>query len=100
MEELAGCFPKYYSIGLQLDIDESKLDEFELIHQTVGRRFSAVISYWRKGNAKSVTWKSLLAALKSRSVSEKGLAEKLEEKYIVKSKESDVTPIQGIKSTH
>ena len=96
MEKLAECFPKYYPIGLQLGIDENKLDEFELTHQTVVRRFSAVISHWLKGNAKPVTWESLLAALKSRSVAEKGLAEKLEENYIVKSKESDLTPTQGI----
>ena len=66
-EELASVFSKYYHIGLQLKIDESKLDEFELTHQRMDRRFSAVISYWRKGNAAAVTWESLLAALSTES---------------------------------
>lgn len=97
-EELASAvFSKYYHIGLQLKIDESKLDEFELTHQRMDRRFSAVISYWRKGNAAAVTWESLLAALKRRSVGEKGLADKLaDETAISVASYFNIDPANGI----
>ena len=96
LEELANCFTKYYHIGIQLGIDNGKIVEFEHNHSKAADRcFPAVISYWLDGNAAPVKWETLIAALKSRFVDKTGLAQELEEKYIVKSKESDLTPTQG-----
>ena len=85
-EKLADVFSEFFGIGLQLGIDESKLKEFEHNYQSAGRRFSEVISYWLRRNTDTpVTWESLITVLKSRSVNQKGLAQSLEEQYIVKS---------------
>jgi hypothetical protein len=96
LEELADCFSKYYNIGVQLDIDDGKIAEFEQNHsRNAARCFAAVISHWLEGNAAPVTWETLLAALKSRSVNKKGLAQELEGKYATP-KDSNSVPPEGI----
>ena len=97
LEELSDCFSKYYHIGIQLGVDGGKIEEFDQDYsQKADRCFPAVISHWLDGNAAPVTWETLITALKSRSVNKKGLAEKLERKYDVMSKENDSVPTEGI----
>lgn len=95
LEELADCFSKYYHIGIQLGIDDGKIEEFEQNYSMKADRcFPAVISHWLDGNAAPVTWETLISVLKSRSVNKKGLALELERKY---NEESDLVPTaQGI----
>ena len=82
MNELVTVTSKYFTFGIQLKIDEDKLEEFEVNYQDASRRFSAVLSHWKKGNTKRpVEWESIFKALESRSVGEKGLAKQLREKY-------------------
>ena len=72
---------KWYEIGVQLGVSESKLRQIEADHTTVGRRFSEVISFWLSGNTQVATnWESLIIVLESSFVDEKGLAKKLREK--------------------
>lgn len=82
INELASVVAEYYTIGVQLGISVNKLQEFEENYSLVNRRFSAVISYWLKGNTEPVTWESLITALESPSVGEETLANELREKYI------------------
>ena len=101
LEELANCFSKYFQIGIQLDINDGKIAEFEQNHsRNAGRCFAAVISHWLDGNAAPVTWETLIAALKARSVNEKTLAQKLEGSYSVTSRDSDSVPHKGIIIIH
>ena len=79
--ELGSVIHKWFQIGVQLGVSESKLHQIESNHNTVERRFSEVISFWLNGNTQVATnWKSLVAILESSFVDEKGLANKLREK--------------------
>jgi hypothetical protein len=72
---------KWFQIGVQLGVSESKLRQIETDHQILDRRFSEMISFWLNGNTQvDVTWTSLVQVLESRFVNEKGLANRLREK--------------------
>ena len=79
--ELGSVVDKWFQIGVQLGVSESKLREIEADHHTAQRRFSEVISFWIRGNTHvPVTWKSLSQLLESSFVNERGLANKLRDK--------------------
>ena len=79
--ELSSVIDKWFRIGVQLGLDETKLNQIEANHRTVDRYFSEVISFWLNGNTQvTMTWKSLIEVLESPFVNEKGLARKLREK--------------------
>lgn len=79
--ELCSVIDKWFRIGVQLGLDETKLNQIEADHRNVDRRFSEVISFWLNGNTPvAVTWKSLAEVLESPFVNEKGLARRLREK--------------------
>ena len=66
---------KWYHLGVQLGIDDAKLEEIENNYQTTDRRFSEVIKFWLRGNASAaVSWESLVEVLEEPFVDEKGLA--------------------------
>ena len=72
---------KWFQIGVQLGVSESKLRQIEADYHTLDRRFSEMISFWLNGNTQvPVSWTSLVQVLESRFVSEKGLANQLREK--------------------
>ena len=76
---------KWFQIGVQLGLSETKLHQIESDHRTAERCFSEVIIFWLKGNTQvAVTWKSLVEVLESSFVNEKGLAKRLREKDGVK----------------
>ena len=85
---------KWYHIGVQLGIDEAKLEEIENNYQTADRRFSEVIKFWLRGNASAaVSWESLIEVLESPFVGEKGLAMRLREKGgMIVSETADLVP--------
>ena len=70
---------KWRVIGLKLNVPYHKLMEFE----DAKNPFVEVINYWLNGNVKDVpvTWRSIVTALESSSVSETSLAKKILEKY-------------------
>lgn len=73
---------KWYEIGVQLGIHPSKLQTFELDYRNCGRKFSETLVFWLGGNTDiSVTWESIVNALNSPSVNEKGLALKVRDTF-------------------
>ena len=79
--ELGSVITKWYPIGVQLGVDEHKLEEIETNYQKTDRRFSEVIKFWLRGNTRvAKSWESLVEVLDSPFVSERGLAMKLREK--------------------
>ena len=72
---------KWWDIGMKLHVPYHKLKEFK--KEPESRAFAAVINYWLNGNVKDVpvTWRSLVAVLKSSIVDERGLAKTIMEKY-------------------
>ena len=83
--ELGSVIDKWFQIGVQLGVSESKLRQIEADYHTLDRRFSEMISFWLNGNTKvAVTWRSLVEVLDSCFVNEKGLANQLREKLGLK----------------
>ena len=79
--ELGSVMTKWFSIGVQLGVSHSKLQEIGTNYQTVDRCCCEVISFWLNGNADvPVNWESLVKVLESSMVGEKGLAKRLREK--------------------
>ena len=79
--ELGSVMAKWYSIGIQLGVDQAKLKEFEINYRAADRCFTEVISFWLNGNTPvAVSWKSLVEILESPFIGEKGLAMRLREK--------------------
>ena len=78
--ELGSMMNKWFQMGVQLGLSETKLHQIESDHRTADRCFSEVIIFWLKGNTKvAVTWKSLVQVLESSFVNEQGLAKRLRE---------------------
>ena len=79
--ELGEVAHNWFKIGVQLGISHGKLKEFEKEVDPL----SAVINYWLSDNVEDtevpVSWKSIVAALKSSYVGETGLANKISSKY-------------------
>ncbi len=72
---------KWFNVGIELGIPRSKLLEFKDECDPL----SAVVDYWLKGNVTeavvSISWKSIVKALKSENVGEPELAEEISKKY-------------------
>ena len=80
--ELGSVVSKWFQIGIQLGVSETKLHEIEADHRTAIRCLSEVIIFWLNGNTRAdVTWESLITALEASIVNEKGLARSLVQKY-------------------
>ena len=92
--ELSSVIDKWFQIGVQLGVSESKLRQIESNHNTVERCFSEVISFWLNGNTQvAPTWKSLVVVLELSFVDEKGLAKKLREKGGMESDDQKASPL-------
>ena len=91
-EDFSGCFSlrsichelgevayKWFSIGIQLSVPRHKLMEFKKDDDPL----AAAIDYWLNGNVEgvSISWSSIVTALKSSHVGEIGLANKIKKKY-------------------
>ena len=83
--ELGSVIDKWFLIGIRLGVSEAKLRQIEANYHTVERCFSEMISFWLNGNTRvAVSWRSLIDALESQFVNEKGLANQLREKVGLK----------------
>jgi hypothetical protein len=83
--ELGSVMAKYYPIGVQLGVPETKIEEIEMNYGTADRRFSEVIKFWlRENTSVAKSWESLVEVLESPFVNEKGLARKMREKIVSK----------------
>ena len=72
---------KWFRIGIQLGLSESKLRQIGADYHTVDMRFTEVISFWLNGNTQvPMSWESLVEVLESRFVDEEGLAMRLRER--------------------
>ena len=82
MEELFDVKRKWYNIGLQLKVSDTKLDEIE---SACGGDFEVALrrtlQEWRKQLEPRPTWSSLVKALRSRTVDEQDLAANLEDRF-------------------
>ena len=82
VEELHDVKTKWYSIGIQLEVPDSKLDEIEsTTKDDLERAFRRMIQEWLKLVDPEPTWAGIVEALRSRSVNEQLLAENLERRY-------------------
>ena len=87
INELGSVVSKWFQIGIQLGIGESRLHQIEADHRTADRCLSEVIIFWLNGNTNAdVTWESLITALEASGVNEKGLAKSLIQKYGINTK--------------
>ena len=79
---------KWYEIGVQLGIPYHKLKKFEEERDPL----AAAIDYWLNGNVEgvSISWSSILTALKSSHVGEIGLANKIKKKHCLEDEEGTV----------
>ena len=79
--ELGTVQHKIFRIGVQLGVPPYKMKEFKKEDDPL----SATIAYWLGGNVKdaSLTWQSVVDALRSKHVGEIGLADEINEKYCV-----------------
>ena len=91
--EFGSVIDKWFQIGVQLGISESKLRQIESNHYTVEICFSEMIGFWLNGNTQvPVTWNSLIDILESPFINEKGLANKLREKTGLEVHNEEPTP--------
>ena len=82
MNELGSVVSKWFQIGIQLGVSETRLHHIEADYRIADRCLSEVIILWLNGNANTdVTWESLIRALEASIVNEKGLAKSLIQKY-------------------
>ena len=79
--ELGEIDHKWFKIGVQLGVPHGKLKGFEKEVDPL----SAVINFWLSDNVEDtevpVSWRSVVAALKSSYVGETGLANSINSKY-------------------
>ena len=69
---------KWYYLGLRLRVNVNTLDSIEHDVRDCKNACRKMFQAWLRDNRKG-TWNDVIAALKSNSVSENGVAEKLEE---------------------
>ena len=84
LNELATVNFKWFKIGIQLGLPRHVLKQFEKEDDPL----SAVIDWWLNGNADpdvSISWSSIVEALRSKSVAEPGLATEINEERCLQS---------------
>ena len=90
-DELGSVETKWFKIGVQLGIPRSKLQEFKKEDDPL----SAVVDYWLRGNVPEsdvpISWESIVKALRSVSVGEPGLADRITLKYCMDRETTDNT---------
>ena len=84
---------KWFSIGIQLGVPYHKLKEFEKEDNSL----AATIDFFLKGNVEgvSLSWDSIVTALKSSSVLEPALARRIQREYSEKERKSDKSAAKG-----
>ena len=73
---------KWFSIGLELDVAESRLKIIETDGHGVEERMRTMLDHWLNNPTVQIpSWKAFVDALKAPTVGEKRLAKELEERY-------------------
>ena len=77
--ELGELQHRWHDLGIALGVPEHKLKEFE----SSASPFSAMISYWLKGNCEGVpiSWETVVKTLQTPIIGEFGLAKTIQAKY-------------------
>ena len=74
---------KWYTLGIQLSLSDKQLDEMEHNHpRDCSRCCIEMFKRWLSQEAGTVSWSTLVAALRSKAVNEKKLAVKVEENHV------------------
>ena len=90
--ELGSVIDKWFQIGVQLGVSESKLRQIRADNHTVHMYFTEMISFWLNGNTQvAVSWESIINVLESHFVDEKSLANQLREKAGLKQQEAPLS---------
>ena len=79
MNALSKVESKWFTIGIQLNIDHGRLESFENNSRGYcGKSLAKVLNYWLKENTDvAVTWQSIVDVLESDSVCEMSLASEI-----------------------
>ena len=72
--------PKWYNIGVQLEVPTFQLKIIEKKSSDLMDQLCDTLDYWMNNNP-SASWRHLVDALKAPSVGEKRLAEQIKEEY-------------------
>ena len=72
--------PKWYNIGVQLEVPTFQLKIIEKKSSDLMDQLRDTLDYWMSNNT-SPSWRHLVDALKAPSVGEKRLAEEIEDEY-------------------
>lgn len=81
LNDLHGKATKWYDIGIQLHLSTEELDAIRYDCKDVNECFRNMLTKWRSKAHPPPTWRTLIAALKTRAVDEQVLAEELEIKF-------------------
>ena len=81
--ELAPVAHKWKQIGLMLKISQSELNIIQADHNNVKDCLQQMLSEW-VNNAKRITWKQIVLALRNKLVCEYGLGARLAKKFFSK----------------
>ena len=74
---------KWYPLGIQLRLSDKQLDEIEHNHpRNCSRCCTEMFKRWLSQDADTVSWTTLVAALRTKAVNEKNLAKNLEESHV------------------
>ena len=73
---------KWIEVAIQLDISMEEIDAIGEDKGSVFKRFMAVLNQWKRSCRQPFTWGALATALKSTSVNEFKLAEKLLQEFL------------------
>ncbi len=80
---------KWFTIGIQLNLEESELRAIRTNCHNVEDSFTEMISLWLHQVDPKPTWTALVDALDSPPVDSKGTAKAIKEQYILKEPHSD-----------
>ena len=72
---------KWKMVAIQLDVDMGAINRIERDKCNSFDRFMEVFDSWKQSSCEPYTWKTLVTALKSRSVDEVRLAEELQRDF-------------------
>ena len=81
IEELNNVTAKWCKIGVQLGVDDGRLDSIKQQYADPADRMRETLRIWLKDHPSPPTWSKVVKALRCRTVGETVLAESLEHKY-------------------
>ena len=72
---------KWKQVAIQLELSISEIKTIQRDEDDAFDRFMAVFDRWQRSSGSPYVWKTLITALKSRSVDESRLADELQRKF-------------------